>query len=229
MPRTRSVLLALAVALAGLAGYLTAHTILTHTAHRHPASALRNIRTPAAAVAPAGWPEPVQSLDGIPVGFARTPRGAVAACLNYLAALERALLPGNPWSWAQVVRTLTAQPLRARALAGQAGSAQVQGQLASARVFYLASWPLGYRLMSYARASARVTVWTLGAMARPDGSVPATFSTTGCQLDWTGEDWKVAGASAAPGPTPPNAASSGAHVSAFVRAASSFTTVRDVP
>lgn len=168
-------------------------------------------------------------MDGIRVSFARTPSGAVAAAVNYVSVLERTLIPGARWTWTQAIRTLTTQPLEARALAGEAASDRIQAQLAHPGPSFMGSWPLGYRLLSFTHVRARVAIWTVGAMASPSGTVPATFSTTTCRLVWTGRDWKIADADASAGPTPPGAGASATQVLGFVGDARAFTAFGDAP
>jgi len=227
--RVRVYRLAVAAVIAGLIGYLAVHALLTQVGQPRSPSLGAHTAPSSKTVALPASPGPAGSVDRIGVGFARTPPGAVAAAVNYLNVLERALIPGARWTWSQAIRTLTTRPLEARALAGQAASDRIKAQLAHPSPSYLGSWPLGYWLLSFTRARARVAIWTVGAMASPSGSVPATFSTTTCRLVWTGGDWKIADAEATAGPTPPAAGASVTQVLGFVGDARAFTGFGDVP
>jgi len=237
--RARTYLLAVLVAV--LLGYLGAHTLLPAAdGNGAPGSVARPGSTVAAA-SPAQsasrsrtlvirGPGPWRSVAGIPVGFARSPSGAVAAAGNYLTVLSRTVLPRAPWSWGQAIHALTTAPLSARAVAGSAQSAQIAARLASGSSLYLGSWLLGYRVWSYSPDRARVAVWNVGVMTSTVGVVPPTYSTTTCTLRWVDGDWKISHSRVSPGPTPPSSASiTQAQATTFTAAADQFRSYRDVP
>jgi hypothetical protein len=238
--RVRAVLLAVA---AVLLGYLLAHTLAgggRHTDRTSSAAARARARAdtsvgiaPRTATARTSTPGPGpwRVLGGVPLGFARSERGAVAAAGNYLTVLSRALTPGAAFWWERAVRALTLAPLTARALSGSAASATIARRLQrSGSSFYLGSWLLGYRVLAYSRSRARVALWSVGMLASAAGVVPPAFSTTTCELRWASGDWKVSGARVSDGPTPPSSAASGAApVAAFAVAARRFSPYSDVP
>lgn len=238
MTRARAYLLAAPVA--ALFGYLAAHAMLgTGAEHRsapalsrsqHPVSSSPGAGSGLGALAPPA-PEASRSLAGIPIGFAHTEPGAVAAAGNYLTVLSRSLVPEAPWSWAQVIRALTLPPLSARAIGAGAESAQVAARLASAGAsLYVGSWLLGYRARSYSPTQAMVTVWSMGVMTSSVGVVAPDYSTTTCTLRWADGDWKISDAHVSPGPTPPSSPdANAATVAAFTAAARQFSPYHDAP
>jgi hypothetical protein len=107
--RLRTLLLAAA---ALLLGYLLAQTLAgggRHTDRASTSGTRARERADVTAVAIARRPDmeptstlgpgPWRVLSGVPVGFARSERGAVAAAGNYLTMLSRALTPGGAFSW----------------------------------------------------------------------------------------------------------------------------------
>jgi len=238
--RARAYLLAAPVA--ALLGYMVAHAMLGTGAEHRSASALSRSQHPVPSSPGAGsglGPRapappalgPSRSLAGIPIGFAHTEPGAVAAASNYLTVLARSLVPEARWSWAQVIRALTLPPLSARAIGAGAESAQVAARLASAGAsLYVGSWLLGYRVWSYSPTQAMVTVWSMGVMTSSIGVVAPAYSTTTCTLRWADGDWKISDAQVSPGPTPPSSPdANGAQVAAFTAAAGQFSSYHDVP
>jgi len=238
--RARAYLLAAPVA--ALFGYLAAHAMLGPGGEHRSPSALSRSQHPVSSSPGAGsglGPRalappvlgPSRSRAGIPVGFSRSPAGAVAAAGNYLTVLSRSLVPEAPWSWAQVIRALTLSPLSARAIGAGAESAQVAARLASAGAsLYVGSWLLGYRASSYSPTQATVTVWSMGVMTSSIGVVAPAYSTTTCTLRWFEGDWKISDAQVSPGPTPPTSPDiSQAQVAAFTAAAAQFSRYDDVP
>jgi hypothetical protein len=239
--RLRALLLAAA---AVLLGYLLAHTLAGGARHTNRVSTSATRARERAGMTSVGvaprtttertttvGPGPWRVLGGVPLGFARSERGAVAAAGNYLTMLSRALTPGAAFSWERAVRALTVAPLTARALSGSAASATMARRLArSGSSFYLGSWLVGYRVLAYSRSRARVALWSVGVLASAVGVVPPEFSTTTCELRWVDGDWKVSGARVSEGPTPPSTAASDASPAvAFALAARRFSSYSDVP
>jgi len=230
----------LAAPVAALFGYLAAHAILGRGAEHRSPSALNRSQHPVSSTPGAGSglgalappaPGPSRSRAGIPIGFARTEPGAVAAAGNYLTVLSRSLVPEAPWSWAQVIRALTVPPLSARAIGAGAQSARVAARLAAAGAsLYVGSWLLGYRASSYSPAGASVAVWSMGVMTSSVGVVAPAYSTTTCTLRWAEGDWKISDAQVSPGPTPPSSPdANAAQVAVFTAAAGQFSSYHDVP
>jgi hypothetical protein len=239
---TRQLRTVLLAAGALVLGYLLAHALVGGSGgadHRLPApgatATARRMGTVTIASrvpdrsAGAG-PGPWRSAGGVPVGFEHSARGAVAATGNYIATLSRALTPGAPFSWTRAVRALTVAPFTARALSGSLASGMMSRRLQrSGSAYFLGSWALGYRLLSYTPARAQVALWTVGVMASAVGSVPPDFSTTTCELDWTAGDWKLSRARVSEGPTPPSPAAGSAQAVSFAAAARQFVSFREVP
>lgn len=228
MTRARAYLIAAPVA--ALLSYLAVHALVGGRDQAAPPSARARASRTVTSVAVRPGPGPAGVAGAIPVGFAHSERGAVAAAGNYLTVLSRALSPGASWSWAEAVRVLTTTPLTARALGGAHGSATIARRLArSGAWLYMGSWLLGYRTQAYSPSRAQVALWNFGAVSSSLGVVAPDYSTTTCVLRWVGGDWKVSGARVSAGPTPPSAATTEARGLAFASAARRFTPYRDVP
>jgi hypothetical protein len=150
---------------------------------------------------------PATTAGGVPVGYARSGDGAVAAATTYLAALagrtvldpaaRRAALDAVvlPAARAEVERTLRVDP----AGAARAGLpvALADGSLVARTI------PAASRLRAYDPDSASVEVWTVSLLGtRSLGKVTAAWSTTTVTLRWSGGDWRLAGLATRSGPVP---------------------------
>jgi hypothetical protein len=118
--------------------------------------------------------------------------------------------------------------LREMALRASGATQTVRQKLAVAGASFVGSWLLGYRVLSYTRAHARIAVWNVGLMAGEQSVVAPYFSTATCTLIWADRDWKVAASETNAGPTPPSSPGQ-AQSRAFIANAAGFTPYRDVP
>jgi hypothetical protein len=151
---------------------------------------------------------------------------AVAAAARYLHALD----PAPPSTARQVrLRELTAAPFTAEALRAQASAASLAQQLSRRGPTFMRGWLLGYRLVSYTRARARVAIWTVGLVASPAEVVAPQWSTTVCTLVWADGSWRVSDAQVTSGPTPPSAGADPAATAEFARAADPYRSFSDAP
>jgi hypothetical protein len=145
----------------------------------------------------------------VPVGYARTRGGAVAAATNYSAVLAGPLV---------------LDPARYRAaegvIASPSAEAQVraEGELAIAAVddstravteaqrgvrVLVRYTPIAYRITAYDASRATVSIWGLWLVGEQGLLTPTeTWSTRTIGLEWTGGDWKLADSSTIAGPTP---------------------------
>jgi hypothetical protein len=154
-------------------------------------------------------PGPARSVASVPVGFAHTRAGGVAALLNYAASLgdPRVLLDARR---RRQVLSLVATPSYAASFDGRTAAALAamrRGQLGSglavgARTAYLAS-PIAYRVVSYTAHRAVVDGWGVSIVGNDQGIRPqAAWGTTRAVARWQGGDWKVDSAHTTNGPTP---------------------------
>lgn len=151
---------------------------------------------------------PTRSIDGVPVGYARTREGAVAALLNYGVVVSRLLLEPAAERQAalRVLGTAEFAERTERQLA-RAREAAEQGPLGAAlrgeaTAVYRAG-PLGYRVTRFSRGEAVVDTWAYGIVATTSGLEPRmTFQSTTSTLAWHDGDWKLAASDSRPGPAP---------------------------
>ena len=147
---------------------------------------------------------PVAVEAGVPVGFAPTKDGAVAAALVYASASQR-------WLYFDDAEIAAAVAVLATPAAGEALTAEVVAEIAmardqlavsSGRVWWLVR-PLATRVEFFTEAAARVSVWTVTVLSATGVAVPqAEWLTVMVDLKWSEGDWRVDGVRSTPGPTP---------------------------
>jgi hypothetical protein len=151
---------------------------------------------------------PSRSVDGVPVGYARTRAGAVAAATNFVAVLSSPAMLDDAQREAAVRRMATEQfaprlleqteAANRRLAAGPLGSGLRQGD---ATVFQGAQ--LGYRLVDYSDDRAAVSVWSVAIIANTGAVAPQVgWQTNTFELAWQDGDWRLDGYRGRPGPTP---------------------------
>jgi hypothetical protein len=150
--------------------------------------------------AQASSPGPTGQRDGVPVGFARTREGAVAAASAYTAVLSSPVVLDEPQR-ARAIRVM-ATPEYAEELIGQLAAVPV-GPTGDDPALYQ-SVQIGYRVPAWSRDAAEVTLWA-ASLTGDDALTPAQlgFGTSTYALRWLDGDWKLAGlVSNREGPTP---------------------------
>jgi hypothetical protein len=156
---------------------------------------------PAAGAEPTG-PRAVEA--GVPVGFARTPEGAVAAAAAFVRT-GQALLDMDSAEVEAAVRTMAAEG------AADAQLADTGSRLAAAHEALAGSdAPIEYhqavlavRVDAYTARRARVSVWNVGVLSREGIAPPqAGWAISSFELVWERGDWKVWAETIAPGPAP---------------------------
>ena len=154
---------------------------------------------------------PTRTVDGIPVGYERSREGAVAAALNYDAALGRPEFvtdPARRRSILEAVATpgLVRQYEQADRTASLASLAQMPVYRATreGRASVWQTTPLSYRVERYTGDEADVSTWSMAIVGAGEAAPTASFGVGGSRLRWDGGDWKVAGDSrrTLDGPTP---------------------------
>ena len=150
--------------------------------------------------APSG-PGPFNEVNGVPVGYARTEEGAVAAATNFnlLSAKDELLEEG---ALVEAMRTLAAPDW--------AEDAERQGKNGYDYVIEtygndadVSAAVLGYEVADFGEDRATVRLWvvtTLSGSSRPNAETTWGIVTT--DLLWVENDWRVAGIESSPGPAP---------------------------
>ncbi len=149
-------------------------------------------------------PGPVRIDQGVPAGFARSERGAVAAADAFVRT-GQALLDMDPLAAEKAVRQM------ASAATAEEQVTRVLDQLAEARLALASgSGPITFRqaaitwrLDSYSPDRARVAIWHVGVLAREGAAPPqAGWAMSTFELVWERDDWRIAQESVVPGPAP---------------------------
>jgi hypothetical protein len=175
-----------------------------------------------------------RTAAGVPVGYARTREGAVAAMAAYghVLADPRVELDDRRRDAlvAAVGTTRYARTLRdARAVfaarrAGPVGQALRPG----ARAVFLAV-PIAYRMLSYDDSTAVIKSWGVAITASDTGLSPqASWGTTTTTAVWERGDWKVDEVNSQPGPAPAGTGMPSTAIE-FVDALAGLRTLRHAP
>jgi hypothetical protein len=200
-------------------------------------TAPRGDSPPGSRPAPAAEPptsRAMRSAAGVPVGYARTREGAVAAMAAYGRVLadprvqlddrrrsEVAVAVGTA-RYAHGLRD--AEAVFAARRAGPVGQALRPG----ARAVFLAV-PIAYRMLSYDDAKAVIKSWGVAITASDTGLSPqASWGTTTTTAVWERGDWKVDEVISEPGPVPAGTGTPST-ATAFVDALSGLRTLRHAP
>lgn len=152
---------------------------------------------------------PTDVVHGVPVGYARTPEGAVAAAANYTAVLgaKHNIDPayGRDAYPVFALPDVVADLLRRSEDFGD--TVRDAAALAADPALVLRAAPLGYRLDHYSHDQATVTVWAV-AMGVGTQELPlaTAWATEQLTLRWIDQDWKVADLVGGEGPEPPGVA-----------------------
>ncbi|MFI1251899.1 hypothetical protein ACH4TY_35145 [Streptomyces anulatus] len=160
--------------------------------------------------------KPVQGKNGtIASGFAHDEQGAQSAAANYAVVLGSAEMFSKE-SRHQILDTVysPAAADKLRAPQDQAYSAEFlallgldpDGNAPQGSTFVSRTVPVGTKVLEFDGDTAKVAVWYTGliGMSGQDSTKPVstTWKTWTAQLSWSGNDWKVTGASESDGPAP---------------------------
>jgi hypothetical protein len=166
-------------------------------------------------------------LEGgfVPVGWAHSEGGAIAAATNYVAVLSSEVL-FDPAKRQLAVAAVAAPQARVRlqrelddsaktvAAALTRGAAGVGGTGAAAAAgagaaldpgkLIFQTVPVRYRVELYDGARARVAIWTTGVGGYEGSSLPVqeAWGVTTVELEWIDKDWKEISATVQDGPVP---------------------------
>jgi hypothetical protein len=151
-------------------------------------------------------PAAVTSLD--PKNYPRTKEGAATAAAAYNDAFFKAALM-QPDQRQAVVEGIATGAMKAQIANETDEAAAVAAKLfdTSQRNSDVAARmaPLGYRVVTFSKDSARVNIWTLMLLGKPDvgHGIPPQFRTATVDLAWEEGAWRLAGTpQGKEGPTP---------------------------
>lgn len=155
--------------------------------------------TPPAVVGPG----PTSEENGVPVGYARTREGAVAAATNF------ALLSANDEVWTPqlfqlAMKTLATEEWREEAIdEATAGYEYVVERFGAEADISGAA--IRYELLDFSSEAAVVKLWTVSVISGPEqSSVEEAWGTSLVRLVWANGDWRVDGTDNSSGPAPVN-------------------------
>jgi hypothetical protein len=159
------------------------------------------------AVEPPAGPGPRAIVNGVPIRYARTREGAIAAATQYVDVLSGSAVLDNRRVQGILNLVVLPRALPALAAAYRDGVALtrrklgLQGRVRPTVVFR--SNPLGYRVDRYSDAAATVEVWTADLVGSSAAAAPQqSWNTTTVALRWASGDWKVERVKTTSGPTP---------------------------
>jgi hypothetical protein len=217
-----AVALVIALAAAAVVGRLTA-----------PRADSLPVPRPAPVAKPPGLGA-ARTVAGVPVGYARTREGAVAAMAAYGHVLADPRVQIDDRRRSEVAAAVgterythslrDAEAVFAARRAGPVGQALRPG----ARAVFLAV-PIAYRMLSYDDSTAVIRSWGVAITASDTGLSPqASWGTTTTTAVWARGDWKVDRVSSQPGPLPGGTGTPSTAL-AFVDALSGLRTFRHAP
>jgi hypothetical protein len=156
-----------------------------------------------AAAATQAGPGPTRTVNGVPVGYAHTEAGAVAAATNFLMVVDGPLVT-QPDKYRSAIDTLAAPEARAKqrsdAVKVLNGLQYLASYAEQGRSVVSRSVPLAYHVDRYGADESQVSIWAEGFVA-VDGviSMREVWATTTLTVRWSADDWRLASIAA---PTP---------------------------
>jgi hypothetical protein len=134
----------------------------------------------------------LELIDGVPVGVAHTPAGALAAADNYLAVSSQSI-EQDPRAFAALVAQGYAPAVRARTLAEaeKVRAADPQNMANYAEGGRGIALIAGRRLDGYSAQSATITSWLAGFVWGPNISPRQTWNLVDTTLRWQSGRWLV--------------------------------------
>lgn len=156
-------------------------------------------------------PGPARVEDGVPVGYARSEQGAVAAAAQYTALLDgkRALVAEDLDAAFDQIAAAAARDQLARSV-GQGAELMIEGlgltgEDVARDDVVIRPIPAGYRVTAYSDDEATVEVWgTAVVFAEGRQALSDVWSTVTLLLRWERGDWRLVSTQSQEGPTPPS-------------------------
>jgi hypothetical protein len=150
-------------------------------------------------------PGPRRAAAGMPVGFAHSERGALAAALTYTTIVPQRALYLRRDEVNAAVDAIAApgasDSLRAQVLAD---FDQVQPRLAvSPTTTWWTVTALAAHTDAFTADRARLSVWVLRVLSKQGVVAPqSSWATVTVELVWANDDWRLWSQTTTPGPTP---------------------------
>lgn len=143
-------------------------------------------------------PGPTHVVNGVPVGYAHTQAGAVAAATNYLVVIGGPLVT-QPGKYLAAIDTMAAPEARKKqesdaekTVTGTQNATGLATYVSQGRMIVSRVVPLAYHVDRGDNNSVLVSIWAEGILA-VDGVLPAkeTWTTSRVTVEWTGGDWRL--------------------------------------
>ena len=152
---------------------------------------------------------PARVLDGVPVGYTRSPAGAAAAATAFLGVSADLIARTDPAREAALRRMAAVhsapallEELREAVAPIDVALHQAAGRGGGGRVF-VRSLPVAYAVEEFSSTRARLKVWGLSVFVLEGVSAAEEhWETADVELVWSGGDWRLKGWSTQPGPQP---------------------------
>jgi hypothetical protein len=176
-------------------------------------------------------PGPARWQAGVPLGWAPTRAGAVAAAAAYARTLSAMWFLADAAKRHAAVALLAVPEVTARLQANQdALAASVAagpfgaGLQRPGVTSVLRTTLLGYRVDRFSGQDATVALWAVVVYGNDGGlTTQAVWSTAMVRLRWVRGDWKLQDATTAPGPVPVQGQDTPSAAADLVREAATFT------
>jgi hypothetical protein len=159
---------------------------------------------------------PRRVVDGVPVGYADSQAGAVAAAVNYeLARSQPAFITDETVRHAVLTQIMASSALQAEITSDDSSANGAMralgltpaGQGSGGSTWVEHSAPLGIQATSYSPQVATINVWMAeiaGIVGDPTSVLPpsGSYTTYVLTLTWQHGDWRIASIASQPGPVP---------------------------
>lgn len=144
---------------------------------------------------------PTRTINGVPVGYARTEEGAVLAATNFGLVTTSELI-GDRAAYTEAIETFAA-PTWLEQASREARNGHEFAVNHYGSDVQMVSAVLRYEVLSYSDRRASVRLWTVTVASgseRP--TAEAIWGTSTLELAWTDDDWRVVDTDNSPGPAP---------------------------
>lgn len=132
---------------------------------------------------------PTSTKDGVPIGYARTRAGAVAAASNFEQVRSGPLLL-RPEAYKRAIETMASESWGSEGTETAAkDSSTIENEFGPGAL--IENSVLRYRIENFTRDRADVSVWLVSVIQPESGSPVQIWSTVKYTLLWEDGDWRV--------------------------------------
>ena len=146
---------------------------------------------------------PSNMVAGVPVGFAHSQSGAVAAAAAYVRALNEAT-SSSPDERRAAIAAMSSKTARSDVQRSADEAYAVVDKVAPTDgSLFVRSGSLAFRIGTYDESQAQVVLWSVDVVGAQTTGAQSGWGTKTVSLGWEDNDWKLAGfPDAVEGPTP---------------------------